>query len=512
MEFDEDNIGVYGALDICVRFHNNNSSFADVEFKIERHTGSVLIEGRQGEHPQFVIAGKASRVITATTENIGRLKKHIPLLDLPKIFSDALQFIKAIGISFIWIDSLCIIQDSVKDWESESRTMLQVYRHAECYLAAAVSEDSHGGLFSERDYAILPSGWFEMDNNIPRLKGTWCAVPHGYFKDAFDKQIGSSRLMSRGWVFQERAASRRVIAFGRDQVFWDCSEALESDVLPDHHINLYHYRDENNHWNSDNAMGMAVPKLLTPGVPISFYSLGDGLVAWQFIVQRYSTCDFTFNKDKPVAILCVAQMMSDALKAQPTAISTTYWAGLWLQDMYRQLAWKANLDFDPQFEHLKVSALATVAWCDNETAKDNSSFCNLSSDLKTWCNLYLLHITEPLVAVSFGAEKLYEPYVYLDYEDIGTDRLHFLPLTYNDRDPSDGNGAFTEIIVQPADNQPGVYRRCGSAELLPSEPEDTRVMPAGLSPLCHLLGESPSVVDHTYEEHDPEMGYLIRII
>lgn len=482
-----------------------------------------------------------SRMFTATTENIGRLKKQLPLLDLPKTFSDALQFIKSIGISFIWIDSLCIIQDSMKDWESESRTMLQVYRHAECNLAAAGSEDSHGGLFSERNYAILPSGWFEMDNNILRLKGTYCAVSYDYFKDSFDKQIGSSRLMSRGWVFQERAASRRVIAFGQDQVFWDCSEVLESDVLPDHHVNLYHDRDDNylRDFEKD-VIQIAVPKVLSPGVPRSFYSLGDGLVAWQFIVQRYSTCAFTFNKDKPVAILGVAQMMSDALKAQPTAISTAYWAGLWLQDMYRQLAWKAArtglhknchvpswswlsidgpviwvsvTDFDPQFDHLKISALATVAWGDNETAKGNSSFRNISSDLKIWCNLYLLHVTEPLADVSFAARKPYSPYIYLDYEDIGTDCVYFLPLTYSDDELFyNGNGSFTGILVQPVDNRPGVYRRCGCAELLPSESEDKRVMPAGISPLYHLLGEDPSVVDQTYEEYDPEMGYLIRII
>lgn len=92
-----------------------------------------------------------SRIITATTNNINRLKKHIAMLDLPKTFRDALQFVKAIGISLIWIDSLCIIQDSVRDWERESRTMFQVYRHAECNLAATGSEDSHGGLFAERN-------------------------------------------------------------------------------------------------------------------------------------------------------------------------------------------------------------------------------------------------------------------------------------------------------------------------------------------------------------------------
>lgn len=164
-------------------------------------------------------------------------------------------------------------------------------------------------------------------------------VPDAYFKDAFEEQIGSSRLMSRGWVFQERAASRRVIAFGRDQVFWDCSEVLESDILPSYPIRLYYYMD--NSLTPQLRMGMAVPKHLSPGVPQSFNSFDEGLVTWQFLVQRYSACAFTFNKDRPVAMLGVAQMMSNALNSQPAAISTAYWAGLWLQDMHRQLAWNA---------------------------------------------------------------------------------------------------------------------------------------------------------------------------
>lgn len=217
-----------------------------------------------------------SRMFTATINNIESLKRQIPLLDLPQTFRDALQFSNSIGISYIWIDSICIIQDSMKDWEFESRTMLRVYQHAECNLAAAVSEDSHGGLFSQRDHALLPSGWFESENNITELKGLHCAIPQTghadlwdnyvsrsmYWKDEFEKEIGLSRLLGRGWIYQERAASNRIVAFGRDQVFWDCSERLESDVLPGYHISLEDWRLHT--VKSKSPFGMAVPKHFTP--------------------------------------------------------------------------------------------------------------------------------------------------------------------------------------------------------------------------------------------------------
>lgn len=143
--------------------------------------------------------------------------------------------------------------------------------------------------------------------------------------------------MSRGWVYQERAALERIVAFGRDRVFWDCSQRLESNTLPSHHIEIHPH--ENINYNMA-RIGMAVLKHVSPAVPHTTRSLDDGLVAWKWIVKRYSVYDFTFTEDKPAAILGVAEMMSNAMKAQPAAIYTAYWAGLWLQYMFRQLAWK----------------------------------------------------------------------------------------------------------------------------------------------------------------------------
>lgn len=474
----------------------------------------------------------ATPMSTATTENIGRLKHHIAMPDLPKTFRDALQFIKAIGISFIWIDSLCIIQDSVEDWKFESRTMLQVYRHAECNIAAADSEDSRGGLFRERNHAILPSGWFPLDGDVPELKGAGCcsAVPYIYFRNAVDDQIGSSRLMHRGWVFQEWAASRRVIAFGRDQVFWDCSALLQSDVLPGHRINEFPLKDSKldlPNLNED-VMGMAVSKHVFPEVfSRSYKSLEKGLLAWQDIVQRYSACGFTFNMDRAVAILGVAQMMSNALKAQPTAISATYWSGLWLQDMHRQLTWEVSctglrrncrapswswLSIDGPVEWNAVYsrwgpafALAVVSQSDTQMARSNSTFCELSGELRMWCTLHLVHET--------AGGRCSD---HLDDENIGTGDTYFLPLSCVFDGP-----AFKMIhglIVQPVESQPGSYSRCGIRKLWVHYSDEGMELTTNMSlsdkreRVGHILGETSSGLGFEYEVYDPEMGYLVCIL
>jgi hypothetical protein len=89
--------------------------------------------------------------------NLGKLKAGIPLQDLPQTFRDAVDITRRLGISYIWIDSLCIIQDSTEDWNNEASQMCEVYQHAICNVAATGAFDSTEGLFFNKNlYAIRP--------------------------------------------------------------------------------------------------------------------------------------------------------------------------------------------------------------------------------------------------------------------------------------------------------------------------------------------------------------------
>ena len=68
---------------------------------------------------------------------------------LPKTFQDAIVVTRALGIPYLWIDSLCIVQNDTQDWARESVKMAEIYRHGEITLAATKSPDGHGGCFSE---------------------------------------------------------------------------------------------------------------------------------------------------------------------------------------------------------------------------------------------------------------------------------------------------------------------------------------------------------------------------
>ena len=71
--------------------------------------------------------------------------------NLPKTFRDAVLVTRASGLRYLWIDSLCIIQDSPSDWEREVSHMASVYMNAYATISAAASENSDGGLFFDRE-------------------------------------------------------------------------------------------------------------------------------------------------------------------------------------------------------------------------------------------------------------------------------------------------------------------------------------------------------------------------
>jgi hypothetical protein len=90
------------------------------------------------------------KIITLTTSNLAGFQHEIPLKELPKTFQEAIYVTRYLGLQYIWIDSLCILQDSSEDWAKESVQMADVYGAAEINIAATGAADGSGGCFFER--------------------------------------------------------------------------------------------------------------------------------------------------------------------------------------------------------------------------------------------------------------------------------------------------------------------------------------------------------------------------
>jgi hypothetical protein len=152
--------------------------------------------------------------------NIENLKKEIPYQLLPKSFQDAIIITQALGIPYLWIDSLCIIQEDEEDWESEADKMENVFSFAYCTIAASSAASSLDGFLNKR-----------KSKDCVKIQTSKGPLYLAEAIDDFHTDVEQSKLSRRGWVLQERALSRRTIYFTSTQIYWECGNGIICETL-----------------------------------------------------------------------------------------------------------------------------------------------------------------------------------------------------------------------------------------------------------------------------------------
>lgn len=165
--------------------------------------------------------GAGSRFVTLRS-NLEEHKTHIELELLPKTFKDAVRVTRALSFRFLWIDSLCIVQDDLEDWETEAASMEQVFSFATFTIAASSANSSEEGfLSSTRDQSP-----FVTVRTPSHGTGFICKSI-----DNFHQDVERSVLNKRGWVFQERVLARRTFHFTSSQIYWECESGIHCETL-----------------------------------------------------------------------------------------------------------------------------------------------------------------------------------------------------------------------------------------------------------------------------------------
>ncbi|KAH6881575.1 heterokaryon incompatibility protein-domain-containing protein [Alternaria rosae] len=172
-----------------------------------------------------------SREGMTTTENLEAHMRSIDWATLPKTFKDAIITCRQLGVKYIFIDRLCIVQDSKIDWEEQSALMGSIYHDSTLTLAASVSNDSSTGIF----VPLYPSENFRNDvvilpPSFGNCKGqaflTALTFVQGCVRLALDK-ASFNILNTRAWVMQERYLSRRTLCFLEREAIWCCCEIIQ---------------------------------------------------------------------------------------------------------------------------------------------------------------------------------------------------------------------------------------------------------------------------------------------
>ncbi|TXC02237.1 hypothetical protein FocTR4_00014932 [Fusarium oxysporum f. sp. cubense] len=273
-----------------------------------------------------------------------------PVKDLPATFRDAITVTNRLGLEYIWIDALCIIQLDAEDWSLHSVTMAKVYSYSAITLAAAASSDAHGGLFRERNPAGINGAKVNLKWPSHELEGEFYLVP----TDPWEKAVANSPLLKRAWVFQERLLSRGTVYFAHDMLYWECGELYASELYPEAGPWDLQYRykrfDVADRLPSgvqsveDYRFKHVYTELLTRELNAEKTVTDEEmfLYVWASVVAQYSVGKLSKETDKLIAIDGVAEQLTSIVPREQ------YLKGLWKQEsLPLSLLWRTETEEEP---------------------------------------------------------------------------------------------------------------------------------------------------------------------
>ncbi|KAH7094356.1 heterokaryon incompatibility protein-domain-containing protein [Paraphoma chrysanthemicola] len=283
---------------------------------VGRATSPIRLIDTQGKAFQYIALshcwGSAPQLIT-TKSNWAKLAVNISFAALPPLFQDAIIITRQLGLRYIWIDSLCIIQDSVRDWETESSKMGSIYQNS--YVTISATNSGDGGarcLGARRKPVKLPYTNTTKKEFALRARKILDHHPDSDPDGGPAKPIGP--LSSRAWALQEHVLSTRIIHYTATELLFECKTSYRCECSPER--------------KSYPTTPSLIPKAVASKKAHAVWQ------AWQTIVGKYSSRELTVSTDKLPAISGIASKIRKATHSE-------YLAGIWKANLASDMLWSA---------------------------------------------------------------------------------------------------------------------------------------------------------------------------
>ncbi|KAE9381084.1 HET-domain-containing protein [Stipitochalara longipes BDJ] len=327
----------------CIAKHescrNSTSSTASLPTRVidvgplDGSRDPFLLTNTQGLHqtePKYIALTHrwpkpSEKMLTTTTDTLSERSEGISLDLLPKTFQDAIVITRKLNIRYLWVDSLCIVQDSYEDWEQEAARMHLVYRDA--YLTISADAGTAGCLIPRDPLAIRPC---MLEKSFGEL-GV-CVLPHSFgdFRDSIDKRL----LSTRGWIVQERLLSRRILHFAQHEIYWECITTTASERHPSH--------PEKSFEAQFGTMKQLLKQIQLPLNTSTKIPTNRKLFTEYYdFIQHYTQREFTVATDKLPALSGILQSVYERLNSE-VSFQESYLAGIWRQDLLAGLLWEVR--------------------------------------------------------------------------------------------------------------------------------------------------------------------------
>ena len=286
--------------------------------------------GKQGRYAALSHCWGPSQPLKTTRASLAAHCRSISMNQLPKTFLDAVHVTRSLGLQYLWIDSLAILQDDPDDWKREAVKMGSVYGNAYITIAASRSTSSDSGFLGLRTQdkvvKICPSG----------------STPfHIGLRHSFADDTDGAPLARRAWVLQEMILSQRILHFTSTQMYWDCWTRHQGEDLDNLFLGVF---------KKD-----AYPPSLAPGTNDDDHHTSQKSNTprqWWHLLSSYTGCELTYQSDKLIAISGLVERITERTGQKSIA-------GYFEDRLHEGLLWSA-CNFP--FEHRPELHLPSWSW------------------------------------------------------------------------------------------------------------------------------------------------------
>jgi hypothetical protein len=315
----------------------------DVGFLDTLFVTHYISKGQYGQWLTLSHCWGDSRPATTTMSNLNSQCAGIMISRLPKTYQDAIMITRKLGYRFLWIDSLCIIQNSLIVWQEESVKMNDIYSNAVLNISADAAAGSTQGIFScssrrkegrspPRRPHLLPArpSLIDIPVHSPKAGLESTIYASRWYTDGF---LNDNPLQKRGWVLQEAVLSHRRLRYTSSGLSWSCTTVPTSCNEARPH-EIHNLNERANYITS-------VYQIPHKPLPHRYVFERDNderrsqIIQWWYEqINDYVNRQLTFQYDRFPAFSGIAERFSYLTQYQ-------YKAGILVEDFRRGLLWQA---------------------------------------------------------------------------------------------------------------------------------------------------------------------------
>jgi hypothetical protein len=258
-------------------------------------------EGEKGEYAVLSYCWGGPQTVSSTTETAQDFTDGILLSRLPQTLQDAIITTSELGLRYIWVDCLCIIQDDPEDVAREISKMADIFSQATVTISAASARTVHDGFLRPQSPIRDTPLQLPFQTTGGNVGSILMEQPRNYTPE-------EDPISLRAWTLQEHFLSQRILMFSTKELWWTCKETWTQNST------TWSEAEESSLFRAGNRVSLSY---------------------WRSLVEDYSRRFLTYPRDKLPALAGIAADYSQKL-------DDTYIAGLWQSAFLAELLWSSK--------------------------------------------------------------------------------------------------------------------------------------------------------------------------